>query len=544
MNQSSKTRQRRLRAALAVATAAFVSQSQLLNAQSLIFEVNINSSASIPVSTDQGVARVVGFPTVGPTLYAKMMTVSMLGTSSSSSASQVLGNGNGIGLAAISDGGSGAFIGGTGDMLFGTAGGGSNAWVARIDSQAQTVWGRDLNFGELTTLASDGAGGFFAAGAVVSGQTQGFPWLARIDGNGVDASAFGAPIVLPYSVLTGGNTTVKAVPDGAGNVVLAWQGVDHMAYISKYSSTGAQMWIVPASSASGVEIHVKSMSSDSSGGCWLGGQVVGGPFGGISNTFDDAWWMHVTSNGTIAYATQVGSATQAFELDFISADSDRVYVCRRVEGGTGSNDVVLSSFDPATGSGSILKDVWSPVPEVVVGIPTADSGGLLMLRTGANQPATLSRYALSACVDSLAYCVPSSTSIPGCGATLTTSGAPSVSSPTGYDIDVTSIPAPGACLLLFSATPTPTPVQIFTGGYLCVQSFKRSGGKLSNGAVGVCNGAVSFTLQDLLDADGPPAAPIVTAGEHLYVQAWGRDPDNPNGQPFFFSDAAQILLCP
>lgn len=531
-----------LLSALASASAACAALTSSLGAQTQIFEVGVNSSFRFPVSTDQGVARVVGFSSTGTSLSVRMIEVNMLGTSASESGPQALGNGVGVVVTAISDGGGGAFIGGSGDMLFGTAGGGTNAWAARIDSDAQTVWGRDFTFGELTALASDGSGGVFAAGAVVAGQAQGFGWLARLDSNGADHPQFGVPILLPSSVLTGNSTTVTAVGDGSGNVLLAWQSADKMAYISRFSGSGSLDWIVPASSAAGVQIRVKSMSSDGAGGCWLGGGVVGLPFGGISSTFDDAWWMHVTSSGTIAFAKQFGSATQAYTLEAISADSDRVYVCHRLEGGGGADALHLSSMDPDGTNGSVVKDFWNPLPDVVVGIPTADPGGLMMLQSNVSQPATLTRYSLSPCVNALSYCSPSLTSVSGCGASLTTNGSPSVSAASGFDLDVTSIPAPGASLLLFSASPGSTPV--FSGGTLCVQSFKRSGAKISNGTAGVCNGAVSFTLQDLIDADGATGAPLVAAGAHLYVQAWGRDPDNPHGQPFYFSDAAEILICP
>jgi hypothetical protein len=52
-----------------------------------------------------------------------------------------------------------------------------------------------------------------------------------------------------------------------------------------------------------------------------------------------------------------------------------------------------------------------------------------------------------------------------------------------------------------------------------------------------CNGAYSFTLQDMISA-----SPIVALGATINAEIWARDPNNPDG--FLLSDGLMFVVCP
>jgi hypothetical protein len=146
---------------------------------------------------------------------------------------------------------------------------------------------------------------------------------------------------------------------------------------------------------------------------------------------------------------------------------------------------------------------------------------------------------LSGCPPPVTYCSASSTSIPGCAASLSSIGSPALSSPTAFQIRSGSVPGSAIGLTYFSQNGRAAIPFGSQGGLLCVQfpGF-RSGGKPSGGNLGVCNGQYVFTLQDLIAKGGP----IITVGNTINAAMWFRDPASADG--FALSDGIEFTLCP
>lgn len=136
------------------------------------------------------------------------------------------------------------------------------------------------------------------------------------------------------------------------------------------------------------------------------------------------------------------------------------------------------------------------------------------------------------------YCAASASSIPGCQASISAIGVPSLASPLLFGIMSGNVPGGNLGVCLFGGNGQASIPFGTLGGQLCVNPpVLRTTPKPGGGQSGVCNGMISFTLQDLIDA-----STIVVAGAALDVEIWARDPSNPDG--FLLSDGLEFGVCP
>ncbi len=140
----------------------------------------------------------------------------------------------------------------------------------------------------------------------------------------------------------------------------------------------------------------------------------------------------------------------------------------------------------------------------------------------------------------LTYCTASQTSIGGCFATLSGTGTPTLSNPRSFAISSSAVPGGNIGIMYFSDNGQAAIPFGSHGGFICATPpVSRSGAKSVGGNSGACNGATSFTLQDLITAD--PL--IVVAGATINAGFWFRDPPNlPDG--FGLSNGIQFFVCP
>jgi plastocyanin len=136
------------------------------------------------------------------------------------------------------------------------------------------------------------------------------------------------------------------------------------------------------------------------------------------------------------------------------------------------------------------------------------------------------------------YCTPSTTSIPGCSATMSSSGVASLSNATGFEM--TAGPAPGSNLgLMYFSDKGRASIPFGTqGGLVCAQPGFRSKPKGSGGTKDVCDGAYTFTLADL-DASSNG---VILAGNTINAAVWFRDPASPD--TFALSNGIEFTICP
>ncbi len=288
---------------------------------------------------------------------------------------------------------------------------------------------------------------------------------------------------------------------------------------------------------------------DGSGGAYLSGRTDGS-LSGPSAGYQDAWLARYDAVRNELWIRQIG--TNAYDGVKASAlgDSGEVYLSGQTGGSlggpnVGSFDAWLASFD---GAGNQLwiqqlgtSDWDLPTSAAMDGAGGVYLGGATSGNFGvlneSSPGAWLARYGGSCGVDSI-YCTASSTSIPGCQASIGASGSPSVADPTGFTISSGSVPGRnlGICFLGNNGAAS---IPFGTlGGKVCVQPpVYRSTAKPSGGSQGNCSGNYSFTLQDLINA-----SPIVVSGAAINAEIWARDPANPDG--FLLSNGLSFTVCP
>ena len=131
------------------------------------------------------------------------------------------------------------------------------------------------------------------------------------------------------------------------------------------------------------------------------------------------------------------------------------------------------------------------------------------------------------CAPLAVYCT-AGTSSNGCLASVSSSGAPSASSPSGFLINVASVEGQKSGLLFYGVNgPNAAP---WSGGtsYLCVKApTQRSAPQNSGGTANLCNGALSLDWNAYITAHPSALGVPFTAGEVVWAQAWYRDPPSP-----------------
>jgi Tol biopolymer transport system component len=136
------------------------------------------------------------------------------------------------------------------------------------------------------------------------------------------------------------------------------------------------------------------------------------------------------------------------------------------------------------------------------------------------------------------YCT-SGTTASGCNASISASGTPSASAPSGFDVLVTSVEGSKQGILFWGLAPAALPWGAGTS-WLCVAApTTRTGAQPSGGAPGACDGTLSLDYNAWMTAQ-PAKAP--DAGTTVYMQGWFRDPPSPKTTSL--SDALSFTVCP
>jgi hypothetical protein len=142
------------------------------------------------------------------------------------------------------------------------------------------------------------------------------------------------------------------------------------------------------------------------------------------------------------------------------------------------------------------------------------------------------------------YCS-AGTTTNGCAASISASGVPSVSIGVGFTLSVGGVEGQKTGLLFYGLDHSgysPAGWGLSTS-FLCVRApIQRTGAQNSGGTAGQCNGSLALNWNGF-NASHPGAlgAPL-TAGQHVFAQAWFRDPPSPKGT--MLSNAIEFTLGP
>jgi hypothetical protein len=399
------------------------------------------------------------------------------------------------------DGSGGWFVCGYAEEALGsTYSGGSDAWVARYDGSGSqlwlTQWGSSSDE-EAFGLAPDSSGGTFVCGYTagsLAGTNAGEidAWLARVSGSGAISwqrqwgsstrdNAFAAASDGQGGVLVAGSTNgVLAVP-GLG-------GFD--AWLASFDALGNQVWIRQFGSAA--DDFVYAAAPDGNASVYLAGTTLGSVAGANAGYYD-AWVAHIDATGSTLWTAQLGTSGYDAAFGLVEDGASGVRTCGQTAGSLGA----------ASAGGD---DYW------------------------------LARY-VNPCTAPTSYCTANSTS-GGCVATMAWSGAPSLSSPSGFGLTSSQIEPQRSGIQFFGATGAAS--VPFANGFLCVQSPRYRLAIQNSGGSAACSGTFSYTLQDLLNH--PTGGGSVMVGRRLHVQTWCRDPAAPS--TIAVSNALTFVVCP
>jgi hypothetical protein len=140
------------------------------------------------------------------------------------------------------------------------------------------------------------------------------------------------------------------------------------------------------------------------------------------------------------------------------------------------------------------------------------------------------------------YCT-AGTTTSGCNATLSWSGAPSASAPSGFAVDALDVEGQKLGLFFYSLSGAQAVAWGSGSSFLCVKTPTQRASVLSSGGTaGACNGSISIDWNSFRAANpGALGAPF-GGGETLWMQAWFRDP--PASKSTNLSNALTFTLAP
>jgi len=142
------------------------------------------------------------------------------------------------------------------------------------------------------------------------------------------------------------------------------------------------------------------------------------------------------------------------------------------------------------------------------------------------------------------YCTAGTTSN-GCLASIGGTGTPSASSGSGFTINVGAVEGQKQGILFYGINNTGFAPSTWGGStsYLCVKHpSQRTGVQNSGGTIGTCSGALSLDWNAYIAAHASALGNPFIAGQHVYAQAWFRDPPSPKST--MLSNALEFSVGP
>ena len=142
------------------------------------------------------------------------------------------------------------------------------------------------------------------------------------------------------------------------------------------------------------------------------------------------------------------------------------------------------------------------------------------------------------------YCT-AGTTTNGCVPSISGTGTPSASAPSGFTIDVTAVEGQKQGLVFYGLDNTgftPSPWGQGTS-LLCVKPpTQRTTNLSSGGTISMCDGLLSLDWNAYRAANPGALGQPFAAGQQVFAQAWFRDPPSPKTTNL--SDALQFTLAP
>jgi hypothetical protein len=424
------------------------------------------------------------------------------------------------------------FDDGNGPALY--AGGDFNtpAHVARWDGTGWTQLGAGVaNRVIALEVFDDGSGpALFAGGSFQNAGTSGARRFAKWDGASWSDPTAGAPPSARVRALASWDDGSGPALFLGGDFVNAGGVVAQ--YVAKWDGTS---WSEPGGGLDG-RVHAFAIHDDGNGEALYatGGFVhAGGNVAWHVAKWDGTAWSDVAGG-----FGRVGRAIASYDPG--AGNGKRLYIgtddaLYHLEGGWIEEPVkgsVHALCEFADGNGA-----WPPL---YVGGDFSLAGGNYF-NAGGTESALLARWSDGCACEGSSYCT-AGTTANGCQATISSVGAASRSSASGFDVTVTGAEGARDGLFFFGTNDAQAaPWGNGTSFQCVVPPVQRTGMQSGGGGAGACNGTFAFDFNAWMTANAQKAPePSSTA----YLQCWYRDPSNTSNQTTSLSNALRFSVCP
>jgi hypothetical protein len=194
-----------------------------------------------------------------------------------------------------------------------------------------------------------------------------------------------------------------------------------------------------------------------------------------------------------------------------------------------ASSTVRVSVDPA----------GQPIAVSGTDLAISSSGRYVAFRTTGGGPLYLRDTLV--CPDVANYCTAGTTVI-GCVPSIGSTGTPSASALSGFDIVVSEVPGQRNGTIFFGMSPGAAPWGPFSPSYTCVTfPIQRTGDRFSGGASGQCDGELRLDFNAWRAANPGALGNPFVAGQVFHAQGWFRDPGAPKQTNL--SDGLRFVLC-
>jgi len=188
----------------------------------------------------------------------------------------------------------------------------------------------------------------------------------------------------------------------------------------------------------------------------------------------------------------------------------------------------------------------APEPEIQPALLSVGATTLLAASVLRNEP-NLAAYRLGVQVDGelgTSYCT-AGTSASGCKATISGSGVPSISAPSGFFLNAANVEGAKDGLFFFGTNGRQASPWGNGTSYQCVvPPVSRTGLLTGTGTPGTCDGAFAQDLNALWCPTCPKPQKNPGAGAVVRAQLWYRDPLNTSNRTTSLSDAMEFPVQP
>ena len=298
-----------------------------------------------------------------------------------------------------SDGNGGFFVtGGTDGSIDGTQQhkGDADVFIAKYNGNGEQAWikqfgGSQADFAH--SFTSDGNGNAFVGGRT-HGSINNQPSIGGIDAYISKYNSSGQEVWTRQFGSAAGEAVDYIIPDGNGGVFVAgntggsltgqpFDGKD--IYVAKYNSSGQEVWTKQFGTPE-IQDNINSLVSDGNGGVFLAGSTFGGH--GYGGAKPDAYIANLNGNGDTVWTKAFGSSESDLAERIIPDGNGGAFV----SGATGGNingqqhqgwwDSFIANFN-SSGQEVWLKQFGTPAYESITSLIPDGSGGVIAAGTGA-----------------------------------------------------------------------------------------------------------------------------------------------------------------